>query len=66
MGLYLQKLLSDSTETFFILKIILLARGGGGVEKNYKNDILLENNDTSSLKSLFPLYFSSFQRLCKL
>ena len=27
--LYLQKLLSDSTEIFFILKIILLARGGG-------------------------------------
>ena len=35
--LYLEKLLSDSTEIFFILKIILLARGE--LEKKYKNDI---------------------------
>ena len=33
-NLYLQKLLSDSTETFFILKNILLAKGETG--KNYK------------------------------
>ena len=32
--LYLQKLLSDSTEPFFILKNMLLARGG--TRKNYK------------------------------
>ena len=58
MGPDLQKLLSDSTETFFILKIILLVRGE--LEKNTKMTFFLENNDTSSFKSLFP-YSSSFQ-----
>ena len=35
--LYLQKFLSDSTESFFILKNILLAGEEGGLEKITKN-----------------------------
>ena len=64
MGPVSPKVIIRSTETYFILKNILLA--GGEIRKKYKNDIFLENNNTWSLKSLFPYIFRPFNAFTKL
>ena len=53
--LYLQKLLSDSTETCLILMNILLARGE--TRKTYKNGIFYKITTLEVWNHFFPIFF---------